>query len=234
MNNEHQPCATTTGYTLIRQAIVDRRHALWGSEIRAEHHGEDALPESAWREAMLRINPRRKTLQVTGQGVRHAFLRIGQAALMNEDTFKAIIQTAQSLEKHRQPLTLTLDNRLDALPGPVERRAMVRQLYKLKDHSGITLAYNNYRLDTKPGDLLIDLKLYDYIKMPFPDSALRLSLNTRSDLFDRLYDRMLALISASGVRFIADTVEFADSAMLAKNLPFEYFQGGYYSPADCL
>jgi len=81
---------------------------------------------------------------------------------------------------------------------------------------------------------LVDLKLYDFIKMPFPDSALRLSLNTRSDLFDRLYDRMLELISATRVRFIANNVEFDDSALLAKNLPFEYFQGGYYSPADRL
>lgn len=87
-------------------------------------------------------------------------------------------------------------------------------------------------VDARQGDLLIELKLYDYIKMPFPDVLLRLSLNIRSDLFDRLYDRMLELISTSRASFIADKVEFSDSATLAKRLPFNYFQGGYYSPAE--
>ncbi|WDU64634.1 hypothetical protein LRS56_09285 [Pseudomonas poae] len=230
MNSEKISCADTPDLKIARQAIVDRSHLLWGSEFRVV--GEEL--ESAYKEALKHIHPRRKLPKSLGHAVNHKFLRIGQSAVMNDDVFTAIIQTAQSLEKHNQPLTLSIDNPLETLPGPVERRAMVRQLYKLKDQRGITLAYNNYTLDTKPVDLLIDLKLYDYIKMPFPDSALRLSLNTRSGLFDRLYDRMLELINATGVRFIADSVEFADSAMLAKNLPFEYFQGGYYSPADCL
>ncbi|MDY7066097.1 hypothetical protein PsexTeo8_25510 [Pseudomonas extremaustralis] len=230
MNSEKISPAENRHFKIVRQAIVDRAHGLWGSEIRAvgdladEHHGSVCLT------ALQHIRPGPRAPRV----LNHKFLRIGQVALMNNGTLKAIIQKARELEKQQQPFTLSLDNPLDALPGPLERRAMVRQLYTLKDQCGITLAYNNYRVDTKPADLLLDLKLYDYIKMPFPDSALRLSLNTRSDLFDRLYDRMLELISASKVCFIADTIEFADSALLAKNLPFEYFQGGYYSPADCL
>ncbi|MGA9704381.1 YuxH family protein [Pseudomonas sp.] len=234
MNSEKNPRADSSDLHIVRQAIVDRGHALWANEIRlvGDHTGEQL--ENAYHAALQRISPQRKKVRPLDKKVTRTFLRIGQTALMNDDTLTWIIQTAQSLEKNHRPFTLSIDNPLDALPGPVERRAMVRQLYRLKDHSGITLAYNNYRLDTKPADLLIDLKLYDYIKMPFPDSALRLSLTTRSDLFDRLYDRMLELISTTGVRFIADTVEFSDSAMLAKNLPFEYFQGGYYSPPDCL
>ncbi|WP_025856185.1 hypothetical protein [Pseudomonas sp. CHM02] len=218
-------------FNLARQAIVDRSHALWGSEISIVCPHNHARSESAYNEALQRISARHKA---SNPALSHKFLCIDQAALMNEDLHNKIIQTARALEKHKQPLTLSINNPLDALPGPVERRAMVYQLYKLKDQCGLSLAYNNYRLDTKQTDLLIDLELYDYIKMPFPDSALRLSLNTRSDLFDRLYDRMLELISATRVCFIADTVEFADSALLAKNLPFEYFQGGYYSPADYL
>ncbi|MBY8948712.1 MULTISPECIES: hypothetical protein [unclassified Pseudomonas] len=233
MNSEKTPSLQPPHFKIIRQAIVDRGHAWWGSEISVAGGVNLEQLESACTEALRHIHPPRKTLNALHPAKSHTLLRIGQSALMNDDILRAIIQAARALEYHKHPFTLSLDNPLDALPGPVERRAMVRQLYKLKDHS-ITLAYNNYRLDTKPADLLIDLELYDYIKMPFPDSALRLSLNTRSDLFDRLYDRMLELISVSKVCFIADQVEFADSAMLAKNLPFEYFQGGYYSPADCL
>lgn len=231
VNSEKVAPADAVDFRLARQAIVDRSHALWGNEVSVGSLQAHELPDSAYHKALQRISAPHKACNSV---VSRKFLRIDQAALMNEDLHKSIVQTAQSLEKRRQPFTLSITNPLDALPGPVERRAMVRQLYKLKDQCAVTLAYNNYRLDTKPADLLIDLKLYDYVKMPFPDSALRLSLNTRSGLFDRLYDRMLELISATRVCFIADTVEFADSAMLAKNLPFEYFQGGYYSPADCL
>ncbi|MGF6098520.1 hypothetical protein [Pseudomonas sp. 18175] len=224
------PLVDTLDFMLVRQAIVARNHAWWGSEVRVV----GAQVEGAYNEALEHISPRCKASRVASPVACHKFLRIAQSTLMNDDALKKVIQVSQALAKQKQTLTLSIDNSLDTLPGPVERRAMVRQLYKLKDQSGINLAYNNYRLDTKPADLLIGLALYDFIKMPFPDSALRLSLNTRFDLFDRLYDRMLELISATRVCFIADHVEFSDSAMLAKNLPFEYFQGGYYSPADAL
>jgi c-di-GMP-related signal transduction protein len=153
---------------------------------------------------------------------------------MNEDLLKEIVSTSNTLEKHKQQLIVSVENTLDTLPGPVERRNMIRQLYSLKDRSSLKLAYNNYTLDTKKTDLLLDLSLYDYIKMPFPDSALRLSLNTRSGLFDRLYDQMLEVMSTSRISFIADNVEHADSALLARRLPFDYFQGPYFSPADSL
>ncbi len=226
MNSEKAVPADTAHLSLTRQAIVERNHALWGHEVCV--FGEPL--EHAYNEALRHISPRRKTSSSASQ----TFLRVDQSVLMNENFIKQIIQAARALEEHKQSLTLSIDNPLDALPGPVERRTMVRQLYRLKDQCDVQLAFSNYRLDTKQADLLVDLKLYDFIKMPFPDSALRLSLNTRSDLFDRLYDRMLDLISATRVRFIADNVEFDDSALLAKNLPFEYFQGGYYSPADRL
>jgi hypothetical protein len=230
VNSEKRPAAEAATVQLARQAIVSRSHALWGSEVSMLCPGNREPREVAYRAALQHITPRHLPLQAAGQ----LFLRLDQSALMNEDIFTQLTHVALALEKHTQYLTLSIDNPLDALPGPVERRAMVRQLYRLKDQRSIKLAYNNYTLDTKHADLLIDLKLYDYIKMPFPDAALRLSLNTRSDLFNRLYDRMLELINASRACFIADHVEFADSAMMAKNLPFEYFQGGYYSPADRL
>lgn len=234
MNSATLPPLSTAGFKIGRQAIVDRSHTLWGREFSVACQDNRQQLEHAYSAALQRISPRRKILHTQHAALRHTFLRIDQAALMNDDVHQQIVQLAQVMERQKRRLTLSIDNPLDGLPGPQERRAMVRQLYSLKDQSCITLAYNNYTFDTKRADLLIDLKLYDYIKMPFPDSAIRLSANTRSDLFDRLYDRMLELIHASRVCFIADNVEFADSAMLAKNLPFEYFQGGYYSPADCL
>ena len=251
MNSEKISPAGIAEFKFLRQAIVERNCTLWGIETRVDStthlltlaherypmHREQL--QCAYREALQLLTPRstnatRKLPPASRYPVIHKFLHIDQSALMCQDMLKKIIQTSDTLEKYQQQLVISVENPLDALPGPQERRAMVRQLYTLKDRSSIKLAYNNYRLDTKPADLLIELKLYDYIKMPFPDAAIRLSLNTHSDLFDRLYDRMLELISATRVSFIADKVEFADSAMLAKHLPFNYFQGGYYSPAESL
>lgn len=249
MNSAKMSPDRLSNFKLSRQAIVERSCALWGSEIQINStsnlhdlphalHREycDSL-EYVYGEALKRITARsaqaKDTLTLAPrQSVMHTFFRIDQPVLMIEDTLKQLIQTANALEKYQHKLVVSVDNPLDSLPGPLERRAMVRQLYALKDHCGVKLAYNNYKLDTKQGDLLIELELYDYIKMPFPDSALRLNVNTHSDLFDRLYERMLQLISNAKVSFIADSVEFADTALLAKHLPFDYFQGGYYSSAE--
>ncbi|MCK1786492.1 EAL domain-containing protein [Pseudomonas sp. TNT11] len=251
MNNEKISPAEIAHPKLFRQAIVERNCTLWGNEIRVTsacnllnlpEHLHPIYREQlkcAYRDALLRIAPRTPAdlshrPLASAQPATHKFLRIDQSALMSEDTLNELIHVANVLESYKQQLVISVENPLDALPGPTERRAMVRQLYALKDRSGIKIAYNNYTLDTKQADLLIELKLYDYIKMPFPDAALRLSLNTRSDLFDRLYDHMLELISATRISFIADKVEFSDSATLAKRLPFNHFQGSYYSPPESL
>lgn len=251
MNNGNKERAESIDFTFSRQAILDRRCTLWGNEIRihAGHHAgcvpDGACPmyaeqhTHAYSEALQYTKPspraqERKRLRADKTRGLYKFLRIEQSVLMNEALLKEIVSTSNTLEQHKQQLIVSIDNTLDTLPGPAERRSMIRQLYSLKDQSEIKLAYNNYTINTKNTDLLIDLSLYDYIKMPFPDSALRLSLNTRSGLFDRLYDQMLGLMSTTRVSFIADNVEHADSALLARRLPFDYFQGPYFSPADSL
>lgn len=251
MNSGTLLLADSVEFTFSRQAILERSCALWGSEIRVHaEHVLDNLPADtcafyseqlkvAYSEALQYTKPssvvqQAKRLRVDKRSGLHKFLRIEQSLLMNEDLLKEIVSTSNTLEKHKQQLIVSVENTLDTLPGPVERRNMIRQLYSLKDRSSLKLAYNNYTLDTKKADLLTDLSLYDYIKMPFPDSALRLSLNTRSGLFDRLYDQMLGVMSTSRVSFIAENVEHADSALLARRLPFDYFQGPYFSPADSL
>lgn len=251
MNSEKISPMGTANFKLSRQAILERSLTLWGSEIQV--HGEpacDSLPDasdpfyseqlkSAYREALRRTKPgapkkKGKLLPVDPNPALHKFFRIEQSLLLNDDVVKELVSTSDVLEKHKQQLIVSIDNPLDTLAGPVERRAMIHQLFSLKDGSSIKLAYNNYTFNTKHDDLLTDLSLYDYIKMPFPDSALRLSLNTRSDFFDRLYDHMLELMSCTRASFIADNVEHADSAFLARRLPFDYFQGRYFSPADTL
>lgn len=229
-------------FKFSKQAILERSYTLWGSEIQVHPDNfPDGVPDDfnqqlkcAYGEALRRTKSSVLPLQMSSKPVGHKLVRLEQFALMDEDTLEEVIRTCDTLATHKQQLIISIENTLSTLPGPAERRAMIRQLYSLKDRSTIKLAYNNYTIDTRQANLLVDLELYDYIKMPFPDSVLRLSLNTRSGLFDRLYDDMLALMSSTKVSFIADNVEYADSATLAKRLPFDYFQGSYFSPADNL
>lgn len=101
MNSERISPAHSVDFNLVRQAIVDRNHTLWGNEISLTSMDTQALPQSAYNEALQRISARRNALS---PAVSHTFLRINQAALMNEDLHKHIIQTAQSLEKTCIPL----------------------------------------------------------------------------------------------------------------------------------
>lgn len=251
MNSQQVLPPEFVDFTFSRQAILGRNGTLWGSEVQVyaspafdgERHDIHSFYfeqlKYAYSEALRRVEPtaftkEAKRLHVEKQPVLYKFFRIEPSLLMNEDIVKEIIATSHTLKKHKQQLIISVENSLAALPDPAERRRMIHQLYRLKDRSSLKLAYSNYTFTTKPADVLSDLGLYDYIKMPFPDAALRLSLNTRSGLFDLLYDRMLGLMSASKVSFVADNVEHADSALLARRLPFDYFQGRYFSPADSL
>lgn len=250
MNSEKISPARLVSFKFSRQAILDRNLALWGNEIQI-HAERDVvsnpqdsiffrdLQVSAHSEALQHTRPTRSstktgTLKTDNNPGLHKLLRIEQSMLLCENTLKEIVTTCEVLEKHRQQLVICVENPLDALPGPEERRALIRQMFSLKDQACIQFAYNNYTIDTKYTDLLLDLGVYDYIKMPFPDAALRLSMNTRSGLFDQIYEHMLKLINSARISFIADSVDHANSSLLARRLPFDYFQGSYYSPADKL
>ncbi|WP_330208256.1 hypothetical protein [Pseudomonas sp. Z13] len=166
MNSGNLLLVESVDFTFSRQAILERSCTLWGSEIRV-HAGyvldnlpADARPfyseqlKGAYREALQYTKPssfvqERKRLHVDKSAGLHKFLRIEQSLLMNEDLLKEIVSTSNTLEKHKQQLIVSVENTLDTLPGPVERRNMIRQLYSLKDRSSLKLAYNNYTLDTK-------------------------------------------------------------------------------------
>lgn len=165
-------------FTFSRQAILERSCTLWGSEIRVhaepalDSPRDDACPfyseqlKDAYSEALQHARPSSfartsKRLRADKSPGLHKFFRIEQSLLMNEDLLKEIIDTSHTLEKNRQQLIVSVENTLDTLPGPLERRSMIRQLYSLKDRSNLKLAYNNYTLNTKDTDLLIDLSLYD-------------------------------------------------------------------------
>jgi hypothetical protein len=236
-------------FMFSRQAILERDDSLWGSEIRIQVDSEvstitaDSQQRFAQQlkiacgSALTRV--KRDALLIKGhpsnkRPVGNRFFALKQSALLDPGILKDIIQTATLLERHHQQLVISVDSPMQSANGPLERMALIRALYYLKDSGLIKIAYNNYKAETKPERLLVDLDLYDYIKMPFPESELRLSLNIRSDLFNRIYEQMVETMSATRVSFIADNVEHADSAILAKRLPFDYFQGRYYSPADYL
>lgn len=232
------------GFKLSRQAILARNETLWGSEIRAHVNFQPNSKlgdihqslKSAYHEALHRTKLNacllKRSVQACAHPGSHKLFCLEQFALADENILEEIVNTCETLSTYNQQFIIGIENNLSTLAGPAERREMIQKLYRLKDCSNIKLCYNNYTNETNQTNLLIDLGLYDYIKMPFPDSTLRLSINARSDLLDRLYDKMSGLINSMKASFIVGNIEHSESAILAKRFPFDYFQGDYFSPSE--
>lgn len=103
----------------------------------------------------------------------------------------------------------------------------------MKDH-GIEIAFDDYKIDDESIEIFTTLNLFDYIKISISSLDLNLKLSGNPELFNRLHERMTMLTHNTKVSFIADRVEHAASHILARALPFNYFQGSHYSPADNL
>jgi len=64
------------------------------------------------------------------------------------------------------------------------------------------------------------------------NSDVNLCVTAKADLFNQSHNHMTMLIHNAKVSVIALRVEHAASRTLARALPFDYFQGSHYSPAD--
>lgn len=56
-----------------------------------------------------------------------------------------------------------------------------------------------------------------------------IQLNASPELLNRLYDQMNIMAHTQKVRFIAERIEHQHHHVLASSLPFDFFQGGFYS-----
>lgn len=113
------------------------------------------------------------------------------------------------------------------------KKNITHNMYRLKDH-GIEIALDGYTLQREALTRFSTLNLFNYIKVSISSLDQCLKLNGNPEFFNRLHDRMVTLSHNNKISFIADRVEHIESHSLARALPFDYFQGSYYSPADHL
>jgi len=161
------------------------------------------------------------------------FVCVGQSDLANSALTEELIQSGDALREFGQTLVVALNALPLSAVSFAEKKKILHNVYLLKDH-GIEIAFDDYNIDDESSEIFTTLDLFDYIKISISSLDLSLKLSGNPELFNRLHERMTMLAHNTKVSFIADRVEHAASHILARALPFNYFQGSHYSPADNL
>ena len=235
-------CANTH---LSRQLILTRNDYPFGSEIRtsrdhtfAPYASTAGQSTGAYKEALMqtRLNAfALKDLKTPGKAtwLDRSFVCIEQSALIDNALAKELLECSEILRTLGQTLVITLND----LPLPAidftNKKKILHNLYQLKDH-GIEIAHDGFNINYESIEIFTTLNLFDYFRISLSTLDLSLKLTGNPELFDRLHERMTMQAHDTKVAFIADRVDHAASHVLARALPFDYFQGSYYSPAENL
>ncbi|WP_223593691.1 EAL domain-containing protein [Pseudomonas sp. A-R-19] len=231
---------------LSRQLILTRDDCPFGSEIRI-HFDDSASAPSApeahqmsgiYSEVLMQTRLIAFSLKDhnTTNGSKYLsrrFVCVRQSDLANSALTEELIQSGDALREYGQTLVIALNELPLSAVSFVEKKKILRNVYLLKDH-GVEIAFDDYNIDNQSIEILTTLDLFDYIKISISSLDLSLKLSGNPELFNRLHERMTMLTHNTKVSFIADRVEHAASHILARALPFDYFQGSHYSPADKL
>jgi EAL domain-containing protein (putative c-di-GMP-specific phosphodiesterase class I) len=230
---------------LSRQLILARDDCPFGSEIRT-HRDFLVTPSTTapcqsrdiYSEALMqtRLNAfALKDLKSAGKakGLNRSFVRIEQTALIDDALTKKLLECGETLHTLDQTLVITLNE----LPHPAinffDKKKMLSNVYQLKDQ-GVEFAHDSFNINYESIGIFTTLNLFEYIKISLSTLDLSLKLTANPELFNRIYEHMTQQTQDTKVAFIADRVEHAASHVLARALPFDYFQGSHYSPADNL
>lgn len=242
------PRLDSTNHCLSRQLILTRNDHPFGSEIRINFDGSQSLcafapyaadtcqARSAYNEVLMQTRLTAfalKDLNTWSQGkyLNRRFICVEQSALINETLTEELVQCSETLRALGQILVIAL-NELPLLAIKfTHKKKILHNLYQLKDH-GIEFAYNGFNINYESIEIFTTLNLFDYIKISLSSLEFSLKINSDPELFNRLYERMTLQTHNTKVCFIADRVEHAASHVLARALPFDYFQGSHYSPAE--
>ncbi|CAI8698965.1 EAL domain-containing protein [Pseudomonas sp. IT-196MI5] len=231
---------------LSRQLILTRDDCPFGSEIRI--HFDDSVSASCAPEAHQMSGIYSEVLMQTrlmafslkdhnttngNKYLSRRFVCVGQSDLANSALTEELIQSGAALREFGQTLVVALNELPLSAVSFAEKKKILHNVYLLKDH-GIEIAFDDYNIDDESIEIFTTLNLFDYIKISTASLDLSLKLSGNPELFNRLHERMTMLTHNTKVAFIADRVEHAASHILARALPFDYFQGSHYSPADNL
>ncbi|WP_285435702.1 EAL domain-containing protein [Pseudomonas sp. fls2-241-R2A-110] len=231
---------------LSRQLILTRDDCPFGSEIRIQFDEHQAQPAPALANPMsslysevltqtrlIAFSLKDRNTSSESKYLSRRFVCVRQSDLASSALAEELIQCGDALGNLGQTLVIALNELPLSAVSFVEKKKILNNLYLLKDH-GIEIAFDDYNIDDESIEMFTTLNLFDYIKISLSTLDLSLKLTGNPDLFNRLHERMTMLTHTTKVAFIADRVEQAASHILARALPFEYFQGSHYSPADTL
>ncbi len=240
------PLANDTDFHMSRQLILKRDHRPLGSEIRIVM---DQAPRSldpgsrlsnhrlavTYSEMLMRLQIEafafKGHIKALGQSFSRRFVCIAQPDLAEPALLEELIHCGTILRSHGQTMVVTTNALTPACISFKTKQKIIKHAYLLKDH-GIELALDHFNPHLGSPELLTSLTVLDYIKIPFSSLDLDLKLSENPALFHHLHEWMTALEHRTKVSFIADNVEHTASHVLARVLPFEFFQGHFYSPAD--
>jgi hypothetical protein len=231
---------------LSRQLILTRDDCPFGSEIKiqfddSQAHASAAAPqemngiysEVLMQTRLIAFSLKDQNISSKNKYLSHRFVCVGQSDLTDSALTEELIQSSDALRNFGQTLVIAFNELPLSAVSFIDKKKILNNVYLLKDH-GVEIAFDGYNIADESIEIFTTLNLFDYIKIPLSALDLSLKLTGNPDLFNRLHDRMTMLTHTTKVAFIADRVEHAASHILARALPFDYFQGSHYSPADNL
>lgn len=226
---------------LTRQLILSRDDRPFASEVKTTPAlcwtslaTQPCAPGNALgqllRGAVSAQDPRSHT---TKKYLNRTLLCLSEPSLASFALADELIRSGNNLRDLGHTLVVSLNAQPFWEVDSKYKKNITYNMYRLKDH-GIEIALDGDTLQRDALTRFSTLNLFNYIKVSTTSLGQHLKLNGNPELFNRLHDRMVTLSHNNKISFIADRVEHIESHSLARALPFDYFQGSYYSPADHL
>ncbi|RON08608.1 EAL domain-containing protein [Pseudomonas brassicacearum] len=234
----------------FRQSILKRNDELFGSEIYAKATQQDIPltqgyqplhpdhPLTIYREILTRIqlNTISQIEAMPCPSVNtpnKLFVTMNQSSLLDKALIKEMHNAQATLKEHEKQLIPSINSSSFNSLNLKEKRTIINHIHLLKDN-GIEIAFDGYDLSDNSAEKLISLALFDYIKVDLTRSNFDIMVENSQDFFNRSYDCLSRMIHDSKIKFIADRVEHKALHTLARSMPFDFFQGRYYSPTEVI
>ncbi len=228
---------------LFRQPILRRDGTPFGCEIQvcAAIKSSDAL-ERTLSGTYLDINFSEELTQnhlaknsliersvfLVPDTVSRVFIAVGLRDLLNTMQIEYIICASDAFKIQGQMLTVSIEEGALPLGTTEEDRTLIGHIYLLKD-SGVEIAFSSFNLLEGGPKIQNTLSICNYIKVDFRKSQLGEKLSAKPESLNRLHDYMNIITHTKKVIFVAGRIEHEGNHVLARSLPFDYFQGDYYS-----
>ncbi|MCU1753117.1 EAL domain-containing protein [Pseudomonas sp. 6D_7.1_Bac1] len=230
----------------FRQSILKRNDELFGNEIHAKATQQNVPltkgyqplhpdhPLTIYREVLTRIQLNAISQPPPATNTPNKlFVTVNQSSLLDKALIKEMNNAQAILKEHQQQLIPSINSSAFTSFNLKEKRTIISHIHLLKDN-GIEVAFAGYDFSDNRAEKLISLALFDYIKVDLTYTNFDIMVENSQDFFNRSYDTLSRMSHDSKIKFIADRVEHKALHTLARSMPFDFFQGRYYSPTEVI